>query len=178
MTSNLDFSSDSPAIEVNSDGVMTLRDNSYRTVGVTSDAGTASVTTQLRPNLSPDNWDVDVDMTNTNGLQFGPKSNGESFSVDIRVNANAGALVTFSLKLWYDPDVLTVTGCEKSGAWADKSYESNTASTLGEILLVGIGGNADGKISSSGMITVTQCTFQVSSSQAVTSRISGYVSEF
>ena len=81
--------------------------------------------------------DITVDMTGTSGLQFNPKSNGDSFTTLIRVNANQGALVTFSLKIWYDEDVLRATGCSKTGSWADKSAESNTESSHGEILLVG-----------------------------------------
>ena len=50
-------------------------------------------------------------------------------------------------------------------------------STAGEILLAGIGGNAQGKVSTSGMIEITRCTFSVISDQAVTSRIYGYISE-
>ena len=70
-----------------------------------------------------------------------------------------------------------VDSCWKSSAWIDKDFESNTVSTAGEILLAGIGGNAAGKASTSGVIEVTRCTFTVLSDQAVTSRLHGYISE-
>ena len=35
--------------------------------------------TSLKPNLTPDNWDVDLNMIGTRGLQFDPKSKGNTF---------------------------------------------------------------------------------------------------
>ena len=70
-----------------------------------------------------------------------------------------------------------VTSCWKSSAWSDKDYESNTVSMAGEILLAGIGGNTEGKVSTSGIIEITRCEFEVISSEAVTSRVYGYISE-
>ena len=96
-----------------------------------------ATTTELLPNLIPEQWDLDIDMINSAGLQFEPQVAGDTFTVAITTNTLTDALVTFSVKVWYDPEILTVNGCEKSGAWIDKSYESNTESIAGQILLIG-----------------------------------------
>ena len=123
---------------------LTLHENSplYVTLEVcticpSSEIQETCTLSHLNPNLEPTPWDVDMDMIGSSGLQFDAKHFGDHFDVVIRINAENGALVTFSLKIWYDPEVLLPTECYKMGAWSDKNYEENGESTPGEILLVG-----------------------------------------
>ncbi len=61
-----------------------------------------------------------------------------------------------------------------------KNFESNIDSILGEILLVGVGGDDSSKLSTTGTILeIAKCTFRVvSRAPSVLSRVSGYISEF
>ena len=77
-------------------------------------------------------------------------------------------LITFYLKIWYDPEILKVNSCSKSGVWADKRFEFNIDSVYGEILLVGIDGGMENSFFTSGAILeIAECEFTVIRAESV-----------
>jgi hypothetical protein len=122
----LDFSSDSPAIVVNSAGEIELVSNYHTwvtiTIATTCDPSVVN-TARIKPNLKPDTWDGDVDleMVDADGFQFDGVSTGDEFEIKLMVNANEGFLLSFSLLVYYDPAVFEVISCYQSGVWADNN---------------------------------------------------------
>ena len=146
-------------IDIDRTGTATLRNNWYTTVGITAEAyckgggptGVASVSA-VSPNLLPgailpvevnpqcdtiaDSWDVDMQVPGAS-LQFPPLDQDESFQFEIFVNADLGDLITFELKIFYNPAHLSISDCSKSGAWNAKTFEANIDGTPGLAYLAG-----------------------------------------
>eukprot|EP00492_Amphilonche_elongata_P000539 TRINITY_DN1301_c0_g1_i1.p1 TRINITY_DN1301_c0_g1~~TRINITY_DN1301_c0_g1_i1.p1 ORF type:complete len:533 (-),score=92.28 TRINITY_DN1301_c0_g1_i1:27-1604(-) len=197
MFQNLAFWSDYPSvIPVDDYGWVTLLDNLWREVfiNITEHCPTELVVDEttthvwLKPNLEPLTWDCDIDTIGTDGLQFDPRYDNNVFQIQIRFGSQdvpergltGGALVTWSLKVWYDKTVYWINSCWKSGAWADKGFDYNIDTIPGEILFAGIGGNQAGKIGTSfAKLEVARCEIQIFDIEAakILSLWQGYVSE-
>jgi len=197
MFQNLHFWSDYPSvIPVDEFGYVTLKDNLWREVFVNisefcpTEVVPDETTTHvwLKPNLEPLTWDADLDMIGTDGLQLDPRYDGNIFHIKIRFGSQhvldrglqGGALVTWSLKVWYDKTVYWINSCWKSGTWADKGFDYNIDTIPGEILFAGIGGNQAGKISTSlAKLEVARCEIRIFDlgNPKILSLWHGYVSE-
>jgi len=186
---NLRFTSSSPAVSVDENGYATLVENSPDLVEISVETicptgEITQVVTQtitIVTNLQPGPWDVDIDEVETvessqfdDKLQFRPKTVGESFTFAVRVNSTPGWLVTFAIRIWYDPSQLRASNCVGSGDWTNKIFESKIDN--GEILLVGVDGSSN-PTASQYLTEIANCDFEVIGTRPVLSRISGYVSE-
>ena len=102
-------------LSVTNDGVVTIMDNFWRPVDITVYTHCDSFQPvthidSITPNLTPDAWDVDIDeVGGTTGLQFDPKIYGDEFTVSIKINAQLGSLITYSLSIYFESLDLEVT---------------------------------------------------------------------
>ena len=137
------FSSDVPeAIQVSADGALELLGNHFRSVSLLTQeicGSETSDTIQVYANLAPEEHDVDLGAMS--GAPFGKVNVGDSFDVDIRIQAaDTVDLTAFQIVIAFDPDLIEVASdaaCRSREGWPIIPWECTTNDPVDEVLLFG-----------------------------------------
>ena len=139
----LRFASDNPeVVNVSATGVLTLFHNSYSTVAITAvdnsgDTNT-SATIDVYANLEPEVYDVDLG--NRYGAPFGTATTGETFDVNVRIEASsAQPLKAYQIVIMFNDSLVQVNNdddCVQGDGWSS-SWECTANDPIDEVLMVG-----------------------------------------
>ena len=132
-------------------------------------------------NLAPSFlYGVDFDMASNTGFQFTPVEYRETFAVMCSINAKYSNILTFDMKVFYDPTVFNVVSCQGEAGWSGigKNFDVIWDDTPGEILMSGYGGDdPDAEDNIGSVIDVASCTFAVISEDPLVSGFQIFVDE-
>ena len=158
------YASDVPgAVEVDANGVMTLRANHEALVGVsaqTSCAPVASDSVQLAANLQA--AFRGVDLGSNDGLQF--EEVADSVSAPLLVNAGGHRLTSFQIIVEFDDALLLASGYAEgvAGGSLASAFFSGPSVTFNEptdeVLLLG---NKDGSVAPTGLVQLATLALDV-----------------
>jgi len=170
-------SNDVDAITVSNQLVATLRGNAYKAVTLTvraycvddSISQTAVATQAVNPNLEP--LLGDVDLGSRNGLPFPAKNEGETLSVEVRVNSQGANLIAFQANIRWNDAHLESTVCTQGVDWTLEWYCAlKNPANLAKISAISLESVASG-----GALRIAALTLRVLTSNPVISSISGTI---
>ena len=162
----LAFSSDIPTvISVTPEGLVELLSNHYSAVSVsaTDTCGSgAADSVDVYANLAPEEHDVDLGATT--GPPFGTVTVGDTFDVDVRIQAsNSFDMTAFQVVVGFDSTLVQVASdskCVQGGSWSE-SWECTTNDPVDEVLLIGTCGlSPTTNCGTTGLLTVGTITFE------------------
>ena len=162
-SSLLNFSSALPSVfSVQSEGILELYNNYYSTVKVTAKCicGTGvNASIDVYANLEPEVYDVDLG--NRYGAPFGTTTTGETFAVNVRIEASSTEdLKAYQIVIMFNDSLVQVNNdddCVQGDGWSS-SWECTANDPIDEVLMVG---SCASDCGTTGNLDIGTITFQV-----------------
>eukprot|EP01084_Bolivina_argentea_P217155 368765_1 len=182
ITSIFNFSSTDPnVLNVDEYGYVEILANWWREVNITvnSKCGNNVISDKgiIYPNLKPSLWDVYIESNSNevNGLQFANNNYETTFSWNIYINSGAGALLSFSIRIWWNPDLFVEDTTWPQCISAGHMLSWNIDTLRGELLISGIA--SDSGANNVSLELISTCNFKVNTTDEYISEVIAHIIE-
>lgn len=125
-----------------SSGKVTLHDNHFELVQATARVASVNMSAQVGFACNLDPAVGDVDLGAASGVALASRQAGQTFSVDVRINAGSLVIGAADLRVLYDPQVLAVSSVTK--AYQNGVFDFNDDGS-GSLAFGGTVGNNEGR---------------------------------